>query len=57
MTMTTETQKLYDIRKQANQEIAEEEFAEAVKELKIKLRQAKWWHSLFPWQIIIRRRK
>lgn len=52
-----EGERLRVIRKQAELEIAEENFAEAVKELKVKLRQAKWWHTIFPWQIIIRRRK
>lgn len=51
------SERLRAIKKQAEVELAEEDFAEAVKELKVKLRQEKWWHTLIPWQIIIRRRK
>jgi len=45
------------IRKQAQDEIEEENFATAVKAMKAKLREGRWWHRVFPYQIIMRKRK
>ena len=51
-----EVQKLDRIKKQAREEIAKEDFRIAVDNYKIKLREAKWWHRVFPYVILIRRR-
>lgn len=50
-------ERLHRIKAQAQTELDEEYFAEDVKQMKIKLRQGRWWHTWFPFQIIIRRRK
>ena len=52
-----EKDRLRRIKMQATTELEEEYFAEEVKQMKIKLRQGRWWHTWFPFQIIIRRRK
>jgi hypothetical protein len=57
MTTEAEKERLRNVRAQAREEIYEEDFRAAVDEMKTKLRRAKWWHTLIPWQIIIRRRK
>jgi hypothetical protein len=54
-TMTSEG-RLERVRKQAKKEIEEEDFSESVKRYKIKLREAKWWHKLVPFKILLVRR-
>ena len=44
------------VKRHAQDELKEERFREEVEALKAKLRQARWWHRVFPWQILIRRR-
>ncbi len=46
----------YNVRKQAELEIAEENFNQAVADYKIKLRARRWWHALIPFKIVILRR-
>lgn len=48
---------LDDVRKQAEKEIHEEDFRDAVDLYKMKLRQEKWWHRLVPFKILIVRRE
>ncbi|MDJ0952537.1 MAG: hypothetical protein QNJ81_02540 [Acidimicrobiia bacterium] len=45
-----------EVKRQAQKEIDEEDFAEAVRQYKIKLRQAKWWHKLVPFKLVLVRR-
>lgn len=54
-TMTSEG-RLERVRNQARKEIEEEDFSEAVKRYKIKLREAKWWHKFVPFKILLVRR-
>lgn len=44
-----------DIIKQAEKEIREEDFRDAVEKKKEELRSKKWYHKLFPYKIIIKR--
>ena len=44
------------VRKEARKQIYEEEFQKAVDQYKVKLRQRRWWHVLFPWKIVIVKR-
>jgi len=45
------------VKRQAQKEIEEEEFAEAVERYKAKLRQQKWWHKFVPFKVLIVRRE
>ena len=45
-----------EIKRQAEREIKEEAFRKAVDKMKEKLRAKKWYHSLFPWKIVIIKR-
>lgn len=44
------------IREQAELELAQEKFAEAVVKCKEELKKRKWWHKLLPFKIVIIRR-
>ena len=58
MTTTTMTSsgRLERVRNQAKKEIEEEDFAQSVKRYKVKLREAKWWHKIVPFKILLVRR-
>lgn len=42
---------------QARAEVAEENFRQAVDEMKVRMRRVKWWHKFVPFVIRIERRK
>ena len=44
------------IKKQAQEELKQEAFREAVGAYKQKLKRRKWWHKLIPYRVIILRR-
>lgn len=45
-----------DIKAQAEKEIKEEEFREAVDKCKERIKSKKWWHFLIPFKIVFIRR-
>ena len=45
-----------DVLKQAEKEVQEELFREAVEYQKDKLRAIKWWHKYIPYKIVLIRR-
>ncbi len=50
------TEHKLDAMAQAKEELAEEDYIRKVEAYKIQLRKTKWWHRVFPWVILIRRR-
>jgi len=52
----TSSGRLERVRNQAKKEIEEEDFAQSVKRYKVKLREAKWWHKIVPFKILLVRR-
>ena len=52
----TVNESLLSVREQAEDEIAEEDFNQAVADMKVKLRARRWWHALIPFRIVILRR-
>ncbi len=51
-----ESERLRKVRVQAQLEMDEENFKADVEAMKAKLREGRWWHSVFPYQIILRKR-
>ena len=42
-----------EIEAQARKELQEERHREAVEKCKEKMRRAKWYHRIFPWEFVI----